>query len=241
VAKGKTNHGNRHIECGGKGESMKTPTRKEVPESNSILEIAALDRDPALWLAMMLTKPGQKRPETVGEVHDIIKGLAKTAIAGAVRVRCRDLRRQNAALREALKDIGRERIMGTNYYLEPPPCPTCGHAKKILHVGKSECGWCFTLHVDPKNGIRDLPDWKKLWTVPGYVIKDEYGKVIDAAAMLAIITNREGFDIVQWSEPDYRDSYAEPGPNNLVRYKIDHVRGISHGRGTWDLVVGKFS
>ena len=36
-------------------------------------------------------------------------------------------------------------------------------------------------------------------------------------------------------------NYAEPGPNGLVRAKINGVHCIGHGEGTWDYITGEFS
>lgn len=129
--------------------------------------------------------------------------------------------------------------MGTNYYLMRDECPTCGHPKEKLHIGKSSGGWCFTLHVDSYNGINDLPDWEKLWSDPKDAIRDEYGEVVSPQLMRAIITERKGSGF----GPDdmwYRRNHAEPGPNGLVRYKVGYFC-LAHGAGTWDLVVGDFS
>jgi len=44
------------------------------------------------------------------------------------------------------------------------------------------------------------------------------------------------------TEADFhRENHSEPGPNNLVRHKIDDVHCIGHGEGTWDLITGEFS
>lgn len=68
--------------------------------------------------------------------------------------------------------------MGTNYYWikEDTTCPHCGrrdHDEVRIHIGKSSCGWCFSLHVDPSIGIRSLDDWIERFDT-GF-IEDEYG------------------------------------------------------------------
>jgi len=81
--------------------------------------------------------------------------------------------------------------MGCNFYLTAkPPCDHCGRAHERLHIGKSSAGWCFSLHVDPDNGINDLDDWVRLWSEPGATIVNEYGETIAPDAMLKIITER---------------------------------------------------
>jgi len=128
--------------------------------------------------------------------------------------------------------------MGTNYYLKSSPCPHCGRAEEPLHIGKSSAGWCFSLHVIPEAGINSLDDWLNLFTIGSMEVYDEYGTQISKDEMVDVITNRS------WIEPielGPEDGHAEPGPNNLVRCKVDGVHCIGHGEGTWDLIVGEFS
>lgn len=134
--------------------------------------------------------------------------------------------------------------MGTNYYWKHngERCPTCGHDDaEALHIGKSSGGWCFSLHVDPENGIRDLGDWRARFGRSGTWIVDESGREISADEMLDIITNRS------WSHDKpmpidwYRQNYAEPGPNGLARHRVDGIHCIGRGAGTWDRIIGEFS
>lgn len=140
--------------------------------------------------------------------------------------------------------------MGTNYYFfkRENVCEKCGRADEVeLHIGKSSAGWCFGLHVIPEEGINDLEDWKKYWEKPNTEIRDEYNKVVRPEEMLKIITKRKR-DSPRACPPGYRDynsflerNYAEPGPNNLLRHKVDPRFCVGHGEGTWDLMVGSFS
>lgn len=136
--------------------------------------------------------------------------------------------------------------MGTNYYIYSKPCPTCGRADEIYHIGKSSGGWCFSLHVDPVNGINDLSDIKKLWK--GKIIKDEYGDEISKQGMLKLITKRScprddndaPYGYRSWEDFHWRNNSC-PGLNGLVRHRIEEGHCIGHGEGTWDLIVGEFS
>ncbi len=128
--------------------------------------------------------------------------------------------------------------MGTNYY------------EKLTrkHLGKSSAGWCFTLHIYPKEGINTLNDlMKSIKTIPFFKpIVDEYGKKLSKKEFLKIVTERS------WPErdekhPRYKNweqflqtNRAELGPNNLLRHKIDRFC-IGHGEGTWDYCIGDFS
>ena len=130
--------------------------------------------------------------------------------------------------------------MGTNYYLKFKPCPHCGLTKPEMHIGKSSGGWHFALHVEPEQGIKDLDDWRKLFSAPAAVIRDEYGKLVAIDEMIAIITDRKWLTKQKWTQREYDENDAEPGLNNLVRSKIERFC-ISHGAGTWDCIVGEFS
>lgn len=111
--------------------------------------------------------------------------------------------------------------MGTNYYLHSEVCPACGRSDEPLHIGKSSAGWCFSLHVTDE--ITSLDDWRKEWSKPGRVIRNEYGADVSAGDMEACITRRA----------------AGPG-RELIRHELDG-RWIAHGDGTYDLIRGEFS
>lgn len=138
--------------------------------------------------------------------------------------------------------------MGTNYYLhEKPPCECCGRPFERKHIGKSSAGWTFSLHVIPEEGIHDLADWMRLWDEPGAEIVNEYGHLVSRYDMLQRIALRavpkrtdehaRGPD----RSFDYMSNSAEPGPNGLIRSRIDGRHCIGHGSGTWDLMAGEYS
>lgn len=135
--------------------------------------------------------------------------------------------------------------MGTNYYLYENCCPKCGRGDSI-HIGKDSWGWCFALHVEIHDYSvppipSDLEGWIARFDFPGTTIKDEYGYIISRDKMLAIITNRQGLNERQLTPGEYYQNNAVPGPNGLLRHKLDGVHCIAHGEGTWDLIVGEFS
>jgi hypothetical protein len=143
--------------------------------------------------------------------------------------------------------------MGTNYYWvdQKDVCAHCGRGDiaEEIHIGKSSGAWCFSLHVYPLEGIQDLGGWIERFLKPGSFIKDENGKRVSPEDMLKIIRDRNGkpdrFEgdpplfYSSWDEC-YRVNHAEPGPNGLLRHKIEHIC-IGHGEGTWDLIDGEFS
>lgn len=128
--------------------------------------------------------------------------------------------------------------MGTNYYLRVDPCNHCNRSDKELHIGKSSGGWCFSLHVDPVEGIQDLADWISIW--PTGRIFDEYGTEFDPSEMLDIIISRGRDNPPDWTGFDFERNHAEKGPKGLARHKLGEYC-VGHGAGTWDLIPGEFS
>lgn len=150
--------------------------------------------------------------------------------------------------------------MGTNYYLTKK-CSSCNHEER-LHIGKSSSGWCFSLHVYPFGGdkysefkkingnvitIESLEDWKTWFGKSDWKILNEYGTEISSEEMIEIVTKRSrterkelsDYYYSSWSD-FYEKNQAEPGPNNLLRSRIDNSHCIGHGEGTWDLIIGEF-
>jgi hypothetical protein len=102
--------------------------------------------------------------------------------------------------------------------------------------------------VDPKKGIFDLGNLRKLFDDPENKIFGEYGAEISTPEMLSIITKREfcgsedkgpGPPYSSWSE-FHKQNGSEQGPNGLLRHKIDGSHCVGHGAGTWDLITGMF-
>jgi len=136
--------------------------------------------------------------------------------------------------------------MGTNYYTHKDCCDKCGRGVDGLHIGKSSAGWCFSLHVIPEQGINNLGDWKAIFFNPNITIKDEYERFVDKHEMLDIIKNRHGESLdVPWGyetwEEFHKQNHSEPGPNNLVRSRVDNRHCVGHGPGTYDYITGEFS
>ena len=128
--------------------------------------------------------------------------------------------------------------MGTNYYHEVVKCEHCG-ASERYHLGKSSGGWCFSLHVDPENGIHDLPDILTRFDNKGGRIVNEYGDVVSVTQFLEVVSERS------WQDSPFPDGWLEAnhavlGPRNIARHKIEGAC-IGHGSGTWDYIVGEFS
>ena len=114
----------------------------------------------------------------------------------------------------------------------------------FIHIGKRSGGWCFCLLVVPEVGINAYEDWVRMFIDPDRIIINEYNDVIPFAEMIRIITARGRSDTCKWDMERLNSNYAELGPSNLVRFRIEHERTrgcVGHGEGTWDLIAGDFS
>jgi hypothetical protein len=126
--------------------------------------------------------------------------------------------------------------MGTNYYLKkesPSKCVTCKHDpdEKVLHIGKSSYGWCFSLHIIPEEGINSLDDWKAAWGASGAKILNEYDEEVLPEDMLKIITTRGPG---KWS-PEGRE------PQRHAPFHKENPGTVREGPGSYDLILGDFS
>lgn len=133
--------------------------------------------------------------------------------------------------------------MGTNYYMvkgEWLPETDWGHPlygllreesgrPAQIHIGKSSGGWCFSLHVMPEQGVRNLADWKALvdrLLANGWRIEDEYRDAV---------TPEELWGIVE------RTGWNNDRQSPLQRHDVDGKNCIGHGEGLYDYVVGYFA
>lgn len=140
--------------------------------------------------------------------------------------------------------------MGTNYYsvkrgvdFESEECFwNIRGTEDCIHIGKSSSGWCFSLHIVPELGINTLEDWIGMFIEPDRIIIDEYRETVSFLDMIRIITHRSRPQSNSWDATTLERNHAEPGPNNLVRRRIECGYGCAgHGEGTWDLITGEFS
>lgn len=119
--------------------------------------------------------------------------------------------------------------MGTNYYLHIDVCPTCGRSADQIHIGKSSCGWRFSLHVSQgawEEIPRNLDEWRESWKLG--VIKNEYDQVITPGQMLRIIKHRG-----QYIPANNREG--------LSYHPVDGFCIANAEDGDYDLLVGEFS
>lgn len=173
--------------------------------------------------------------------------------------------------------------MGTNYYLFVDRGRTEqfeDHAKATdwegypaevrkvavpLHIGKSSCGWCFSLHVIPELGLNDWRDWEALASVWRDRIYNEYGERKTLEDLRSTIFERSGkptpafVTVYDPSRLDSRTGEYATRPITRAEYELSHMGGahqdpkyhlyrhpvgrycVGHGDGPYDLVPGEFS
>lgn len=80
--------------------------------------------------------------------------------------------------------------MGTNYYVTPDPCPTCGRGE-TLHIGKASAGWKFGFAQYDEPELRTAAQWFAYLQAPGREIHNEYGERILADDLAKMIRDRQ--------------------------------------------------
>lgn len=92
-----------------------------------------------------------------------------------------------------------------------------------------------------------MEDWVARWSLPGAVIRDEYGDAHTPARMIAIVTQRRSLPRLEkhpygyksWDD-FYSRNYAVPDGSGLLRHRIMENFCVAHGAGTWDMLPGYF-
>ena len=81
--------------------------------------------------------------------------------------------------------------MGTNYYLKPAPCETCGHSDYKKHIGKSSFGWQFHFRSYCDNSILCYSDWLREFEDTRKVIVNEYGDLITVEQFKKLVEEKK--------------------------------------------------
>ena len=83
--------------------------------------------------------------------------------------------------------------MGTNFYLKPTPCITCGHSKNEKHIGKCSYGWQFHFRGYLDESIVSYDDWLNIMHDEHclHKIYDEYGKEMAVKDFMLMIENKK--------------------------------------------------
>jgi len=81
--------------------------------------------------------------------------------------------------------------MGTNYYVNVPPCNHCGHQPELVHIGTSSYGWRFCFDARFFNDVKQWESYLK-----DKEIVDEYGALIAVADFWRIVESKREFKSV---------------------------------------------
>jgi hypothetical protein len=123
--------------------------------------------------------------------------------------------------------------MSTDYYYHSEVfCKHCGRGDDPTFIGRSSGGWCFALQTYPDRGITTLEEWEAMF--PEGLILDDEGDAIAPERMSSIIRNRSWVGRPR-PEVDHEFYNTEPGPNNLIRWRVGVNGCVGHGE-TWDLL-----
>ena len=118
--------------------------------------------------------------------------------------------------------------MSTNYYAKEEACQCCGHKPEQLHIGKSSCGWLFSLHQTEE--LQNIEDWIIYLSHNRNSIVDEYGRGIPFPELINTIMDRSFSPLVASEEP------------GLLYYdEIDHESKKKMSGDTWIMLEGEFS
>lgn len=127
--------------------------------------------------------------------------------------------------------------MPTTYYLRKVDLRTCKGEELLL--GQSTNGWCFSLHRLYDKGIEDLSDWIDLLRSDDWRIFDDKDKELSIEEMLTTIIDRRAEHPSE--DPGfYASKKAVPGPNGLLRHRLNPLWCMRHGEGAWDLMTTDF-
>lgn len=81
--------------------------------------------------------------------------------------------------------------MGTNYYLQSKPCPTCGHSETKKHIGKSSAGWSFHFRGYRDEGIVSCDDWDAYLRGNNKIIVNEYEEEVSIGEFMQLVHDKK--------------------------------------------------
>ena len=118
----------------------------------------------------------------------------------------------------------------TKYYLRKLNETTC--TVKEVYVGESIPGWTFALAMYDEDDIYDLEDWILVITRDYWRIFTDKNQELTLEQLLKVIIDRRS------DQPNSPSTNAVPGPNGLLRRpETPYSVGVTHGSGTWDMVL----
>ena len=137
--------------------------------------------------------------------------------------------------------------MGTNYYVE---CEIESGIRERLHIGKSSCGWVFSLRRYRSRGLVYWSDWRSFLDNDAFLLFDEYGNDVLFDELCSLVEDRSYvgrsypfrvFGQIYIDERAWADNAGGVvGPRGLLRHRL---KGgcVEWGEGTWDYIECEFS
>lgn len=149
--------------------------------------------------------------------------------------------------------------MSINYYLvksvqRSQPAATQNQLMR-LHIGLDSAGWNFALHAYPDKGISTWADWLDVFEQNSDLqIIDEYGLPVPVSEFIDIVTKRQPLSSpfskeflkrnqCTVSEYGLASAYLDlEAISSLATCPAQRVTTgcISHGEGTWEMLIGDF-
>lgn len=103
----------------------------------------------------------------------------------------------------------------------------------VLHIGKSSAGWHFALCIYPVIGIKNLDDWKEIWSSKDCKLFTEDNKEITPEEALRYIVNRKPWSNATEAEilESHNKMAKENGIGRVYRTYDDYMADNHAGRG----------
>lgn len=146
-----------------------------------------------------------------------------------------DVHNKYAESGEQVTTLDNGLVYKNHYYKDLKDLETSGDFSHLLHIGKSSCGWHFSLCIYPELGINNLSDWSELFD--SNEIINEYGEIISKSEMIKCVTarHRNQADSKEEQARFCQQNSAEPGLNNLYAHKNTERFPHTRTEGTYDL------
>lgn len=103
------------------------------------------------------------------------------------------------------------------------------------------------MHAVPEKELLSWEEWE-VFLAKGGSIVDEYGDKVALEKLRATVCERS--HVEKWGSPPWgystwevfhAQNHSLPGPNGLLRHRIESGHCLKHGDSTWDLISGEFS
>ncbi len=133
-------------------------------------------------------------------------------------------------------------LKGTDYYLVKNSFLGLRDATR-KHLGRSVSGWCFFLHIYPRDKVFTWGDMKLYLNEVvdnGYKIVNTHGMVVTLDNFVEIVEERQRIYRPKRDPEWFKENFAKSGPNGLARHKVDGYLCVGNGDGPYDYMLSDF-